>query len=102
MLRDKLAFVSEHFKECKEKLTTKAVKIGATGMALSGSAMAMIVPASADTTTPTLSDGLTNVTTLLNWVWDAITGNTFLFTIFCISLASMAFGLMRSAKRSPR
>jgi hypothetical protein len=107
MLCNKLTLANEYLQGCKEKLVTKAVKIGATGMALSGSTMAMVLTASADdgNTTPANSDlatGLANVSQLLTWVWNAITGNTFLFTIFCMSLASMAFGLMRTAKRSPR
>lgn len=71
-------------------------------MAISGSIMTMSIQASAVEDDVSLTSGLANVKILLDWVWTAITGNTFLFTIFCMSLASMAFGLMRSAKRSPR
>lgn len=99
-MREKFTRIHEFYLKNKEKVATKCAKAGAIGMSLSGSVMAMMVPASADEVS--LESGLANVKTLLDWAWTAITGNTFLFTIFCISLASMAFGLMRSAKRSPR
>lgn len=101
-MREKFARVHEFYLRNKEKATTKLAKAGATAMGLSGSIMAMTVSASAVEGDVSLTTGLANVKTLLDWVWSAITGNTFLFTIFCMSLASMAFGLMRSAKRSPR
>lgn len=101
-MREKFARVHEFYLRNKEKVTTKLAKAGATAMGLSGSIMAMTVSASAVEGDVSLTTGLANVKTLLDWVWSAITGNTFLFTIFCMSLASMAFGLMRSAKRSPR
>lgn len=99
-MREVLTRIHEVYDKTKEKVTTKCAKVGAVGMAVSGSVMAMTVPASADEVI--LTGGLANVKTLLDWAWTAITGNTFLFTIFCMSLASMSFGLMRSAKRSPR
>jgi hypothetical protein len=102
-MRKVLQLANEHLSECKVKLATTCTKLSATGMAISGSIMSMMLPASAaEEGDASLTTGLANVKTLLDWVWTAITGNTFLFTIFCMSLASMAFGLMRSAKRSPR
>lgn len=96
-LRDRFATIGERFHGLKTKIANNSTKIGVVGATISGSTMAMIVPASAAEET-SLTSGLANVTTLLQWAWTAIQGNTFLFTIFCMSLASMAFGLMHSAK----
>lgn len=101
-MREKFTRIHEFYLRNKAKVTTKCAKVGATAMAVSGSLMAMQIPVSAEGESVTLDTGLASVGTCLSWVWTFITGNTYLFTIFCMGLASAAFVLMRTAKRSPR